>query len=145
MITFPDEAQTGCESSQSCPLIPHDEKMDLPLVNGLATYIEPDNLQYLADYLPEGTNLILNNRVKYPEIPQLMSDMDMIPQGGVGRVERLPNIEKVWERGFTGKGKKIEVSEEKLAEAKRKFLSEDDAADHDGNAKRAAKEPASGI
>ncbi len=109
LITFPDAAKSGCESSQTCPLIPHDEKMDLPLVNGLATYIEPDNLQYLADYLPEGTNLILNNRVKYPEIPTLMSDMDMIPQGGVGRVERLPNIEKVWERGFTGEGKKIVV------------------------------------
>ena len=109
LITFPEEFQSNCESSSSCPHIPQDEKLELPLINGFSTYVEPENLRFLAEFLPKGTALTLNNKVKYPEIPQLMSDTDMIPQGGVGRIERLPNIEKVWERGFTGAGKKIVV------------------------------------
>jgi len=109
LITFPEEVQSNCESSAACPLIPHDEKLELPLVNGFSTYIERDKLPFLAEYLPEGTSLMLNNRLKYHEVPQHFSDPDIMPQDRVGRVERLPNIEKVWERGFTGEGKKIVV------------------------------------
>lgn len=108
LITFPEQIESTCKKQTSCPHIPMDERLELPLVNGFSTYVNPQDLQSLADYFPDGTSLTLNNRVRYPEIPQLMSD-DMAPQGGVGRVERLPNIEKVWDRGFTGKGKKIVI------------------------------------
>lgn len=109
LITFPDEVKSTCKRQTECPHIPTDERLELPLVNGFSTYVEPKNLPYLAEYFPEGTSLTLNNKVKFPEIPQLMSEADMIPQGGEGRVERLPNIEKVWDRGFTGEGQKIVV------------------------------------
>ena len=109
LITFPDQVKSTCRKDTACPHIPNDERLELPLVNGFSTYVEPKNLPYLAEFFPAGTSLTLNSKVKYPEIPQLMTDTDMIPQSGEGRVERLPNIEKVWDRGFTGKGKKIVV------------------------------------
>lgn len=109
LITFPEQVKSNCKDQTSCPHIPLDERLELPLVNGFSTYVEPQNIAALAKYFPEGTSLTLNNKVKFPEIPQLMSDEAMMPQGGVGRVERLPNIEKVWERGFTGAGQKIVV------------------------------------
>lgn len=108
LITFPEHVEVGCQDSTLCPHIPTDERLELPLVNGFSTYVEPQSLGLLADYFPAGTSLSLNNKVKYPEIPELMSDTEMVPQGA-GRVERLPNIEKVWERGFTGKGQRIVV------------------------------------
>lgn len=108
LITFPGNLESTCDSSTACPHIPSDERLELPLINGFSTYVQPEDLQLLADFFPEGTSLSLNNKLRYPEINQLMSDT-MIPQGGDGRVERLPNIEKVWERGFTGAGQKIVI------------------------------------
>ena len=97
LITFPDQVKSTCRKDTACPHIPNDERLELPLVNGFSTYVEPKNLPYLAEFFPAGTSLTLNSKVKYPEIPQLMTDTDMIPQSGEGRVERLPNIEKVWD------------------------------------------------
>jgi serine protease AprX len=109
LITFPKSVKSTCPSQTACPHINLDERLELPLVNGFSTYVDPKNLQSLADFFPNGTSLTLNNKVRFPDFPQLMSDEEMVPEGGVGRVERLPNIEKVWARGFTGEGKKIVI------------------------------------
>lgn len=107
LITLPDEVDSSCLGDSCSPHLPRTERLELPLVNGFSTYIEPKNLKYLAELLPDGSSLTLNSKVRYPEIPA-MSDSDSEVQGG-GRVERLPNIEKVWERGFTGAGQKIVI------------------------------------
>lgn len=110
LITFPENVKSTCPKQTACPHIKTDERLELPLINGFSTYVEPKNLQSLAAFFPDGTSLTLNNKVKYPELPQLMAnESDDVPQGGAGRVERLPNIEKVWERGFRGEGQKIVV------------------------------------
>ena len=109
LITFPKGVNSSCKEQTSCPLYNVDERLELPLVNGFSTYVDPQNLGLLAEFLPDGTSMTLNNRVKFPDIPQLMSDSDDVPQGIEGRVERLPNIEKVWQRGFTGAGQKIVI------------------------------------
>jgi subtilisin family serine protease len=118
LITFPesrrrstrvaDSADGHC-SGRHCPLIPQDERLELPLINGFSTYVEPEKLDQLAEYLPKGTRMTLNQRIRYPEVPQLLSDEHSLEANLAGRVERLPNIEKVWEKGFRGQGQKIVI------------------------------------
>lgn len=107
LITLPSEVDSTCLGDTCSPHIPADERLELPLVNGFSTYIEPKNLKYLAEFLPDGSSLTLNSKLRYPEVP-VTSDGDSEIQTA-GRVERLPNIEKVWERGFTGEGQKIVI------------------------------------
>lgn len=124
LITFPsaisarqpkskDSDADGCVGN-SCPLISQDERLELPLINGFSTYVEPDKLDELADFFPKGTNLTLNHMIRYPGVPQLLSD-DSVSETGVGRLDRLPNLEKVWERGFKGQGQRIVVIDSGIA------------------------------
>lgn len=124
LITFPqatkaksprdNDAVGGCVGD-SCPLIPQDERLELPLINGFSTYVEPDKLDELADFLPQGTSLTLNHMIRYPGVPQLLSDDTGLESVEAGRVDRLPNIDKVWERGFKGQGQRIVVIDSGIA------------------------------
>jgi subtilisin family serine protease len=100
------------DSCKHCPLIPQDERLELPLINGFSTYVEPEQLDELAEYLPEGTSMTLNHPIRYPMLDRLLASdtasMMEISSAG-GRVERLPNIEKVWEQGFKGQGQRIVI------------------------------------
>jgi serine protease AprX len=91
-------------------LIPQDERLELPLINGFSTYIDPDKLDQLADYLPEGTSMTLNHPIRYPVLSQLIASETIgLESAAMGRIERLPNIEKVWAQGFKGQGQKIVI------------------------------------
>lgn len=108
LIAFPENhGNDGCQGL-SCPLLPEKERLQLPLINGFSTYVEEDALPRLAGLLPEGTRLTLNNTIRYPRAPKLLTDIDA-EAVGPGRVELLPNIQKVWDRGFTGKGERIVI------------------------------------
>lgn len=109
LITLPEDGSSDSCEELSCAGLPEGERLQLPLVNGFSTYVEPDQLSELANSLPDGSSLMLNNKIRYPEINQLMSDEIGAQAIAEGRVDRLPNIDKVWERGFTGKGQKIVV------------------------------------
>lgn len=109
LITLPSNTNSTCLGDSCSPHIPADERLELPLINGFSTYVKPQNLKYLAEFLPEGSSMFLNSKVKYPEVAHLTKDSDAEVQSLEGRVERLPNIEKVWDRGFTGKGQKIVI------------------------------------
>lgn len=121
LISFPREDKAAdAQSGQGCvgddcPLIPPDERLELPLINGFSTYIEPDKLDDLADLLPQGASLTLNHAIRYPAIPQLLSDQTELESISAGRIDRLPNIEKVWERGFKGQGQRIVVIDSGIA------------------------------
>ena len=99
----------------NCPLIPKNERLELPLINGFSTYIEPDKLDDLAELLPQGTSLTLNHMIRYPGVPQLLSDDSALESVEAGRIDRLPNIEKVWEKGFKGQGQRIVVIDSGIA------------------------------
>ena len=125
LITFPsnvsarqpkvgDSDADGCAGA-SCPLIPQNERLELPLINGFSTYVEPDKLDDLADFFPKGTNLTLNHQIRYPGVPQLLSDISSLESTNVGRLDRLPNLDKVWERGFKGQGQRIVVIDSGIA------------------------------
>lgn len=124
LITFPqgskaknprdNDAVGGCVG-ESCPLIPQDERLELPLINGFSTYVEPDKLDELADFLPKGTSLTLNHMIRYPGVPQLLSDDTGLESMEAGRIDRLPNIDKVWDRGFKGQGQRIVVIDSGIA------------------------------
>ncbi len=121
LITFPQTPVAGGASDSdvdpgdfdcgdSCPLIPQDERLELPLINGFSTYVEPDKLGALAEFFPVGTKLSLNHPIRYPELGELIaSDTSTEANAMGGRVERLPNIEKVWDKGFRGQGQRIVV------------------------------------
>ena len=108
LIAFPaNHGNDGCEGL-TCPLLPANERLQLPLINGFSTYVEEDALPQLAGMLPEGTRLTLNNAIKYPRAPKLLTDTE-VEAAQPGRVELLPNIQKVWDRGFTGQGERIVI------------------------------------
>jgi serine protease AprX len=121
LISFPEssppndssDGESGATrgSCHQCPLLPKDERLELPLINGFSTYVEPDKLDQLAEYLPEGTSVTLNHPIRYPLLERLLASDDsaLEPSSNLGRVERLPNIEKVWERGFRGQGQRIVI------------------------------------
>lgn len=109
-------AAAGHDGCRSCPIIPQDERLELPLINGFSTYVEPDKLEQLADYLPKGTSLTLNHPIRYPELSQLIASEEFTLEAvASGRVERLPNIDKVWEQGFKGQGQKIVIIDSGIA------------------------------
>ena len=129
LITFPQggqvrgqqhsDAETGAadhDGCKSCPIIPQDERLELPLINGFSTYVDPDKLEELAEYLPKGTSLTLNHPIRYPELSKLIASEDPGLQAvSAGRVERLPNIEKVWGQGFKGQGQRIVIIDSGIA------------------------------
>lgn len=96
-------------------IIPPGKRFELPLINGFSTYIEPNELPLLAQSLPEGSHLSLNGQIHYADIPTLTSDDRVGSTGMAGRVERLPNLDKVWDQGYTGKGQKIVIIDSGVA------------------------------
>ncbi len=107
LITLPDGSNSDAGLEARSPLFSQDERLELPLINGFSTFVDEDKLDQLASTLPAGTNLFLNKEIRYSGAPKLLSDIEV--ESLPGRVERLPNIEKVHARGFTGKGQKIVV------------------------------------
>lgn len=104
---LPSSSPVDCTT---CPLIPQNERLELPLINGFSTYVAPDKLDELADFLPAGTSLTLNHPIRYPDLSKLLATDSISSElSSMGRVERLPNIEKVWDKGFKGQGQKIVV------------------------------------
>ncbi|MCA9795910.1 MAG: S8 family peptidase, partial [Candidatus Eremiobacteraeota bacterium] len=106
LLTFPDE-ETG-KVCKDCTGISDDDRYDLPLVNGFSAYLTPDKVDGLMDLLPEGVELAINKKIRYPQpiavLAKSVEDADGNPM-----IKRLPGIEKVWERGFTGKGQTVAV------------------------------------
>lgn len=109
LITLPDDGDSDECAALTCPALPKGERLELPLVNGFSTYVEPGRLEELAQSLPDGASLTLNNKIRYPDLPQLMSDEIGTEAIVEGRTDRLPNIKKVWDRGFKGKGQSIVI------------------------------------
>lgn len=102
-------SQRDCQGV-ACPYLPREERLELPLINGFSTYVEPDRLDQLTSFLPAGTQVTLNHAIRYPVLSQFMVGDELALEGTQGgRVERLPNIEKVWDKGFRGQGQRIVI------------------------------------
>lgn len=128
LITFPEGVSCAVDSfsptlsqtkkrfdGSNLGIIPPGERLELPLVNGFSTYIEPSKIDELAKALPQGSHLTLNGQIRYSKEPSFFAGDDPKLSTLAGRVERLPNIEKVWSQGFTGKGQKIVVIDSGIA------------------------------
>lgn len=114
LITLPQGATADAGLEARSPWFSQDERLELPLINGFSTFVEADKIDQLAGTLPAGTSLFLNKEIQYPGVPKLLSDIEI--ESVPGRVERLPNIDKVHARGFTGKGQKIVVIDSGVAD-----------------------------
>ncbi|MEW6278901.1 MAG: S8 family peptidase [Candidatus Eremiobacterota bacterium] len=82
----------------------------LPLVNGFIAEIEPEKLKDLRDRLPAEARVAVNARIHFDKplkvLPMIAPD-DSEARGNYSPT--LPGIQKVHEKGFTGKGQTIAV------------------------------------
>lgn len=82
---------------------------EVPLVNGSIFEVAPDQLHTLRDQLPADARVAINARIHYD------NPLKVLPMIGPEENTRgqysptLPGIEKVWEKGFTGKGQTIAI------------------------------------
>ena len=89
---------------------------DLPLVDGISLEISPDKLKKLVRILPHETGVSLDRPIEYPNpttvFPHIPSPEIVDPFKGPGAEKLEPRnvhietlgMEKVWEKGYTGKG-----------------------------------------
>lgn len=90
---------------------------ELPLVNGVATWIGKNQLEDLFDRLPRGAHVAVNhplhgaepftshNSVLFQEAEDDTSTAGPTETAAV----RLPGLDKVWAQGFTGKGQTVAI------------------------------------
>lgn len=107
LFTFPEDDAADSIEEQPQGIVP-EERMDLPLVNGFSAYLTPDRMDKILDMMPDGVELAINKKIRYPDAPKILA-MSTSDTHGNPKVARLPGIEKVWEQGFTGKGQTIAV------------------------------------
>ena len=89
---------------------------DLPLVNGVATWIGKNQVEKLFESLPKGAYVSVNHPLQnvgpftnqnfiFQEAAEDKSTAGPTETAAV----RLPGLDKVWARGFTGKGQNIAI------------------------------------
>ncbi|MBM3460720.1 MAG: S8 family peptidase [Armatimonadetes bacterium] len=93
---------------------------DLPLVNGFSARVSPRDMGRVLTSLPDGAGVRLNSWIAYPN----PNDLSEIAKDATGTIEGTPQtgaaaqvdtsrqtigLEKMWERGFTGKGVGIAI------------------------------------
>src|SRR5687768_16502529 len=81
---------------------------DLPLVNGFSARIDPADMERVLERLPEGSGVRINPKIQFADPTELFNiAKDTIPAGATSPgpdTSRLTiNIQKAWDRGFTGK------------------------------------------
>jgi len=81
---------------------------ELPLVNGFTIEINPKKLQQFTKLLPPDANVRVDSRLRFPDPQSLAPLPDMKGPGDEGEgknvfIETL-GIQKLWEKGYTGKG-----------------------------------------
>jgi len=89
---------------------------DLPLVNGLSTWVGKNQLERLIQKLPEGAHLSVNYPLTYEGpftnhnfiFQEAAADTSTEGPSETSAV-RLPGLDKLWEQGFTGKGQTIAI------------------------------------
>ncbi len=82
---------------------------DVPLVNGSIFEVAPDQLASLRERLPQDAHVAINARIHY-DMPLKVLPMIGPEENSRGQYSpSLPGIEKVWEKGFTGKGTTIAI------------------------------------
>ncbi len=106
LLTFPDQ-KSGIQC-QKCHGISEEDAYELPLVNGFSAYLTPDKVDGLLSGLPAGVEFAINRKIRYPE-PLKVLTKSVEDSDGAPIIRRLPGIEKVWERGFTGQGQTVAV------------------------------------
>jgi serine protease AprX len=110
IIALPEGADRDrlIESCQGCPGGRITE--ELPLVNGLVAELPASHLRQLVKNLPPGARIALNRDIEFPDPRKLSAGT---PGGTVGEKYDPPTavlgIDKVWEKGFTGKGQTIAI------------------------------------
>lgn len=86
---------------------------ELPLVNGFTAEVSPRRLKHLLKSLPEGARVDLDRRIPLPDPRKLIASRSgegqRTPTPALDVSRALIGIEKVWERGYTGKGQTIAV------------------------------------
>lgn len=108
----PDEARAALDSCTSCRGWRIGDA--LPLVNGFTAEVEPKRLSNLLKTLPQGSRVALDRPLDFPDPRRLQPPTKS--ERGAGELKpsldvstSLIGIEKVWNRGFTGKGQNIAI------------------------------------
>ncbi|MBI3928139.1 MAG: S8 family peptidase [Armatimonadetes bacterium] len=112
LVSMPDSAESRQSGflCRDCAGIPSEEVFELPLVNGFSVYADRDRLRRLLEALPPQARIALNHEIEYPDPRKVLPMTTGEPEAGrPAAVTRLPGIEKVWEKGFTGAGQTIAV------------------------------------
>lgn len=82
---------------------------EVPLINGSIFEVAPEQLAGLRERLPQEARVAINARIHY-DMPLKVLPMIGPEENSRGQYSpTLPGIEKVWERGFTGKGTTIAI------------------------------------
>jgi subtilisin family serine protease len=85
---------------------------DLPLIDGFTVEINPRKLQQFMKYLPASASVRVDNKIKYPD-PQTSlptteykgpKDGDKKPEDERNTFVETLGLQKIWDRGLTGKG-----------------------------------------
>jgi len=86
---------------------------DLPVINGFSARVSPRDLRQVLQALPDDAGVRLNSWIQYPD-PEQISNIakeasttaggPVKPDASADVSRQVLGVEKVWERGFTGKG-----------------------------------------
>lgn len=81
---------------------------ELPLINGYLAEVNPSALKDIFKRAPEDMNIVLDQKVTFIRPPEMnSSDGEIRPK--LDTAMPTLGMEKVWEKGFTGKGVSIAV------------------------------------
>jgi serine protease AprX len=89
---------------------------ELPLVNGVATWIGKNQVEKLFEKLPQGAYISVNHPLQ--DVGPFTNHNFIFQEAAEDRstagpsetaAVRLPGLDKVWARGFTGKGQNIAI------------------------------------
>lgn len=107
----PDAARAALDSCTSCRGFRVGET--LHVVNGFTAEVEPKRLSGLLKTLPQGSRVALDRALDFPDprklLPPAKSERSGEVKPALDVSTSLIGIEKVWNRGFTGKGQNIAI------------------------------------
>ncbi len=111
LVALPDNKQNDVDlaSYQKKSGLHPEDVYDLPLVNGFSAYIEASRLDDVIAALPPEAKIALNRPIHYPDPHKVLPMSLELQPDGEPYIPRLPGIEKVWSKGYTGKGQTIAV------------------------------------
>lgn len=82
----------------------------LPIVNGFRMEVDPKHLPALMKALPDDAGVVLDSRIKFPDPRELIQrDEDRMAKPKLSVATSTLRMEKVWDKGYTGKGIGIAV------------------------------------